>query len=81
MSTSTCLLYAERCFSAMNRIKDKAAATLRDKILTDMLVIKALGPKVLNGGVAKWGTINAILHNAIIHWRKKSSRSLGAFLS
>ena len=81
MSISACLLYAERGFSAMNRIKDKAAVTLRDKVLTDILVIKALGPKILNGGVAKWGTINAILHNAIVYWQKKSSWSLGAFLS
>ena len=65
MSTTTCVLYADRGFSVINRIKDKAAATLRDEILTDILVIKALGPKILNGGVAEWATINAILHNAI----------------
>ena len=81
MSTSTCLLYAECGVSAVSRIKGKAAATLGDKIRTDILVIKALGPKILNGGVAKWGTVNAILHNATIHWQEKSSWGLEAFLS
>ena len=81
MSTFTCLLYEEHGFSTMNRIKDKATATLQDKILTDILVAKALGPKILNGGVEKWGTINVILHNAITYWRKKPSQSLGTFLS
>ena len=52
-----------------------------DKILNDILVIKALEHKIVDGGVAKWGTINAILHNAIIHWQKKSSWDLGVSVS
>ena len=76
LDTSGC----ERRFSAMNRIKDKCAATMADGVLRDIMTIKALGPPVLEGGVAKWEPIDIILHNAIIHWRKRCGRSLGAFV-
>ena len=76
LDTSGC----ERGFSAMNRIKDKCAATMADCVLHDIITIKALGPPVLEGGVAKWEPIDIILHNAILHWCKRRGRSLGVFV-
>jgi hypothetical protein len=78
LDTSGC----ERGFSAMNIIKNKMASMIGDGVLSDVMTIANLGPDIINsnGGV-DWEPIDIILHNAILYWRKKCSRSLGALIS
>ena len=77
LDTSGC----ERGFSAMNRIKDKAATHIGDEVLCDLMTIHELGPAIFKDGAAAWGRIDIIPHNAIVHWRKQCTRSLGSFLA
>ena len=66
----------------MNIIKNKMASMIADDVLSDVMTIANLGSGIISSddGV-NWKPIDIILHNAILYWRKKCSRSLGTFIS